>query len=122
MRHSDPEGLYRALGIMPNADQEEIKNAYRRLAKETHPDTSSDASAFQFHKIYNAYKVLSDAHARERYDRRFAQDDEDYSWLGIKPVCCSRCGSMTAQPRKLSFERVYSAIFASFRRRVEGIY
>ncbi|MDB5553362.1 MAG: dnaJ domain protein, partial [Rhizobium sp.] len=122
MRHSDPEGLYRALGITPTADQEEIKNAYRRLAKETHPDTSSDGSSFQFHKIYNAYKVLSDAHARERYDRRFAQDSEDHSWLGIEPVCCSRCGSMTAQPRKLSFVRVYSAIFASFRRRVEGIY
>jgi DnaJ-class molecular chaperone len=86
MRHSDPEGLYRALGIMPSADQEEIKNAYRRLAKETHPDTSSDASAFQFHKVYNAYKILSDSKARERYDRRFTRDDEDYSWLGIEPV------------------------------------
>lgn len=122
MRHSDPEGLYRALGIMPTADQEEIKNAYRRLAKETHPDTSSDASGFRFQKVYNAYKILSDDQARERYDRRFTRDDEDYSWLGIEPVCCSRCGVVTAQPRKLSFDRVYSAIFASFRRPVEGIY
>ena len=122
MRHSDPEGLYRALGVMPTADQEAIKNAYRRLAKETHPDTSSDASGFRFQKVYNAYKILSDDQARERYDRRFTRDDEDYSWLGIEPVCCSRCGVVTAQPRKLSFDRVYSAIFASFRRPVEGIY
>ncbi|WP_258160960.1 J domain-containing protein [Rhizobium sp. TH2] len=122
MRHSDPEGLYRALGVMPTADQEEIKNAYRRLAKETHPDTSSDGSSFHFHKVYNAYKILSDIQSRERYDRRFTRDDEDYSWLGIDPVCCSRCGSATAQPRKLSFIRVYSAVFASFRRPVQGIY
>ena len=122
MRHSDPEGLYRALGVMPTADQEEIKNAYRRLAKETHPDTSSDASAFQFHKVYNAYKILSDSKARERYDRRFTRDDEDYSWLGIDPVHCDRCRQVTAQPRKLEFERIYSAVFASFRRPVSGIY
>ena len=122
MRHSDPEGLYRALGVMPTADQEAIKNAYRRLAKETHPDTSSDATGFRFQKVYNAYKILSNDQARERYDRRFTRDDEGYSWLGIEPVCCSRCGVVTAQPRKLSFDRIYSAIFASFRRPVEGIY
>ena len=122
MRHSDPEGLYRALGVPPTADQDEIKNAYRRLAKETHPDTSPDASAFRFHKVYNAYKILSDDQARARYDRRFTHDDADHSWLGIGPVCCSRCGNATAQPRKLAFDRVYSAVFASFRRPVEGIY
>ena len=50
MRHSDPEGLYRALGVSPAADPDEIKNAYRRLAKETHPDAANGGSEFQFHK------------------------------------------------------------------------
>ena len=44
MRHSDPEGLYSALGVSPAADPDEIKNAYRRLAKATHPDTGDDCS------------------------------------------------------------------------------
>lgn len=122
MRHSDPEGLYRALGISPAADPDEIKSAYRRLAKETHPDTGSRASEFDFHKIYDAYKILSDEEARARYDRRFTLEDAEHSWLGIHPVKCARCAKVTAQPRVLTFERIYSLLFFSFRRPSTGIY
>ena len=122
MRHSDPEGLYRALGVSPAADPDEIKNAYRRLAKETHPDTARGSSEFQFHKIYNAYKVLSDNEARARYDRRFTLEDAEHSWLGIHPVKCSRCDKVTAQPRVLTFDRVFSILFFSFHRPAEGVF
>lgn len=122
MRHSDPEGLYRALGVSPAADPDEIKNAYRRLAKETHPDTARGGSEFQFHKIYNAYKILSDDEARARYDRRFTLEDAEHSWLGIQPVKCSRCEKVTAQPRVLTFERIFSFLFFSFHRPIEGIF
>lgn len=122
MRHSDPEGLYRALGVSPAADPDEIKNAYRRLAKETHPDTARGNSEFQFHKIYNAYKILSDNEARSRYDRRFTLEDAEHSWLGIHPVKCSRCDKVTAQPRVLTFDRIFSILFFSFHRPAEGIF
>jgi hypothetical protein len=122
MRHSDPEGLYRALGVSPAADPDEIKSAYRRLAKQTHPDTGSRASGFDFHKIYDAYKILSDSEARARYDRRFTLEDAEHSWLGIHPVKCSRCGTVTAQPRVLTFERLFSVVFVSFRRPTSGIF
>jgi curved DNA-binding protein CbpA len=122
MRHSDPEGLYRALGVSPAADPDEIKNAYRRLAKETHPDTARGNSEFQFHKIYNAYKILSDNEARARYDRRFTLEDAEHSWLGIHPVKCSRCDKVTAQPRALTFDRIFSILFFSFHRPAAGIY
>lgn len=122
MRHSDPEGLYRALGVSPAADPDEIKNAYRRLAKETHPDTASGGSEFQFHRIYNAYKILSDIKARARYDRRFTLEDAEHSWLGIHPVKCSRCDKVTAQPRVLTFERIFSILFFSFHRPTEGVF
>lgn len=121
MRHSDPEGLYRALGVSPVADPEEIKNAYRQLAKVTHPD-SGRGSEFQFHKIYNAYKILSDDEARARYDRRFTVEDSEHSWLGIHPVKCSRCNRVTAQPRVLTFERIFSILFFSFHRPTRGIF
>lgn len=121
MRHSDPEGLYRALGVSPAADPDEIKNAYRRLAKVTHPD-SGRGSEFQFHKIYNAYKILSDDEARARYDRRFTLEDAEHSWLGIHPVKCSRCNRVTAQPRVLTFERIFSILFFSFQRPTRGIF
>ncbi|MGV3548286.1 J domain-containing protein [Rhizobium sp.] len=122
MRHSDPEGLYRALGVSPAADPDEIKNAYRRLAKETHPDAGGKGSEFQFHRIYNAYKILSDDNARARYDRRFTLEDAEHSWLGIHPVKCSRCRKVTAQPRTLTFERIYSILFFSFRRPTSGVF
>lgn len=122
MRHSDPEGLYRALGVSPAADPDEIKIAYRRLAKITHPDMGGGGSDFQFHKIYNAYKILSDDEARARYDRRFTLEDAEHSWLGIHPVKCSRCHKVTAQPRVLTFERVFSILFFSFQRPTSGIF
>jgi hypothetical protein len=121
MRHSDPEGLYRALGVSPAADPDEIKNAYRRLAKTTHPDAGG-GSEFQFHKIYNAYKILSDDDARARYDRRFTLEDAEHSWLAIHPVKCSRCNKVTAQPRVLTFERIFSILFFSFERPTRGIF
>jgi hypothetical protein len=122
MRHSDPEGLYRALGVSPSADADEIKNAYRRLAKATHPDTRAEPSEVDFHKIYDAYKILSDDAARKRYDRRFTLEDAEQSWLGIHPVKCSQCGQATAQPRVLTFERIYSILFVSYRRPTSGIF
>lgn len=122
MRHSDPEGLYRALGVSPAADPDEIKIAYRRLAKITHPDAGGGGSEFQFHKIYNAYKILSDDDARARYDRRFTLEGAEHSWLGIHPVKCSRCNKVTAQPRVLTFERIFSILFFSFQRPTKGIF
>lgn len=122
MRHSDPEGLYRALGVSPAAAPDEIKNAYRRLAKMTHPDAGGAGSEFQFHKIYNAYKILSDDAARERYDRRFTRQDPEHSWVGLQPVKCSRCSKVTAQPRVLTFQRIYSVLFFSFRRPTTDIF
>lgn len=62
--------LYRVLGLTHTADTQAIRSAYRRLAKLYHPDVSTlpDAHA-RFVAITEAYEVLSDPVARERYDR-----------------------------------------------------
>lgn len=63
--------LYELLGINRNAEQGEVKKAYRRLAKKYHPDTSDIPNAGQtFQQIQKAYEVLSDPHKRQVYDRR----------------------------------------------------
>jgi molecular chaperone DnaJ len=62
---------YQTLGLARDATPAEIKRAYRRLAREHHPDMHpNDASAPErFRTIDEAYQVLSDVDQRRRYDR-----------------------------------------------------
>ncbi|MDV2482370.1 J domain-containing protein [Methanoculleus sp. Wushi-C6] len=60
---------YEVLGVAPDATPEEIRAAYRRLAKLYHPDVNSDPDAGErFIAIQQAYETLSDPEARARYD------------------------------------------------------
>ncbi len=60
---------YKMLGVSRDATDKEIKQAYRKLARQYHPDVnnSPDAAA-QFQRVTEAYEVLSDAQKRQRYD------------------------------------------------------
>ncbi len=62
---------YEILGIGRDASGDEIKQAYRRLARKHHPDVSDDKSEaeLRFKKINEAYEVLSDPAKRAQYDR-----------------------------------------------------
>lgn len=61
---------YDILGVPRNADKSEIKSAFRKLAREYHPDVSKHADAeAKFKEINEAYEVLSDDEKRARYDR-----------------------------------------------------
>ena len=61
---------YRVLGVSKNATPEEIKSAYRRLAKIYHPDWGADPDTEKkFKEIQKAYAVLSDPAKRAQYDR-----------------------------------------------------
>ncbi len=62
---------YKVLGVEPDASQDEIRKAYRRLAKEHHPDRQggSKAAEERFKEIAEAYGVLGDPEKRKQYDR-----------------------------------------------------
>lgn len=72
---SQAKDYYRILGIPENASQDEVKRAYRRLAKRYHPDANPNdaAAAERFKEISEAHSVLGDAEKRKKYDamRRF---------------------------------------------------
>jgi DnaJ-class molecular chaperone len=63
--------LYSILGVQKGADAAAIKRAYRRLAKELHPDQNPDdpAAAERFKRVTAAYDILSDTEKRGQYDR-----------------------------------------------------
>src|SRR5260221_5904330 len=60
---------YAVLGVRRDANAEEIKKAYRRLARELHPDVNPDpVTQERFKEITQAYEVLSDPEKRQMYD------------------------------------------------------
>ena len=61
---------YEVLGVSKNADEKEIKSAFRRLAKKYHPDLNKDKDAPEkFKEVQEAYEVLSDDKKRKTYDQ-----------------------------------------------------
>lgn len=65
-----PRDPYEVLGVSRDATQEEIKKAYRRLARRYHPDANPDdpEAAERFKEVAHAYEILSDPEERRRYD------------------------------------------------------
>lgn len=65
-----PRDYYEILGVSRDVDKEEIKRAYRRLARKYHPDVNKEEGAEErFKEINRAYEVLSEPETRARYDR-----------------------------------------------------
>ncbi|MBP3635007.1 MAG: molecular chaperone DnaJ [Bacilli bacterium] len=61
---------YEVLGVSKTADDKEIKSAFRRLAKQYHPDLNKDPDAPEkFKEVQEAYEVLSDPNKRKTYDQ-----------------------------------------------------
>jgi molecular chaperone DnaJ len=59
--------LYEILGVSPEASPDDVKRAYRKKARESHPDAGGDEETFK--QVTHAYQVLSDPEKRVRYDR-----------------------------------------------------
>lgn len=75
---ADKRDVYETLGISKNASADEIKQAYRKMAKKYHPDLNHEpGAADKFKEVQEAYDILSDADKKARYDQ--------YGWPGVDP-------------------------------------
>src|ERR687888_1137737 len=79
----DYHDYYKTLGVERNASDAEIKKAYRKLARQYHPDINpgNKTAEAKFKEINEAYEVLSDKSKREKYDR-FGRDWQRYQQGG----------------------------------------
>ena len=84
---------YRDLWISQTATAEQIKSAYRKLAREVHPDHSASADSARFHAIGEAYQTLSDPSLRARYDAELTAFLKRRGW-----VLCPSCGAHNEVP------------------------
>ena len=68
---ADKRDYYEVMGIQKGAGDDEIKKAYRQLAKKYHPDLNPDnpEAEAKFKEVNEAYEVLSDKDKRARYDQ-----------------------------------------------------
>lgn len=109
--------LYSVLGVTNTAAPEDIKKAYRRMAKQWHPDICKEADARkQFQAIQNAYSILN-SDKRAKYDAgltlqaslkttvAMAQPDDEYGYRS--PLRCGHIlGQGTQQRRKFVFSKI----------------
>lgn len=89
---------YEILEVTPNASQAEIKQAYRRLVKQYHPDTNQqNTDNEQIIRINAAYEVLGDTQSRQFYDRQLQLGDSSFHHHTQQSSECRQKRAATAQ-------------------------
>jgi DnaJ-class molecular chaperone len=89
---------YRILGVDRTADSKAIGEAFRRLARQYHPDVNKDPQAAEkFKEINEAYQVLSDPEKRARYDQMLELRERGMAWDQVftRPGGGPRAGEWT---------------------------
>lgn len=131
----DPKGYYKILNVSPSASDDEIKTAYRNLAKRLHPDLNPgvDTTAI-FQKVNEAYSVLSDPIQRAKYSKRVDRNQSQPNNSGhqkeytnqkesvLEPYRCSACNCVSHKLRHVKYNQVISFIFASNTTTIWGVF
>lgn len=123
---------YEVLGVSRDASQDEIKKAYRSLAKKYHPDVSTDPNATEkFAEIQVAYDCLSNPEKKANYDRFGTEDMNGFAGgagaggFGFEDIFSSIFGGMGGSSRTRSGARrgndLYSDVTITFEESAFGV-
>jgi hypothetical protein len=136
MKKGDSKGYYALLGVTPSATAAEIKKAYRAKAQKLHPDKNRDKNTTrEFQRLQEAFTILKDPKLRAQYDslnphfqeqeprsRQRTRASASHHPISGEPIRCSKCGSLSAQPRYVIFFEVKSFLSISAKTPLEGIF
>ena len=105
----DFKDFYATLGVAPDADDKTIKTAYRKLARQYHPDVSSvEGAEDKFKEVAEAYEVLHDADKRAEYDElRPAREQRQRFGAG------QRAGAAGSTESNQDFADFFASMFGS---------
>jgi len=109
-----PKDYYDVLGVNKNADDKELKSAYRKLAKRYHPDANpNDPEAeTRFKEVSEAYDVLKDPEKRQAYDR-FGHNFRNFTGGGSNPY---GGGAPNVNYDDMPFGDIFDSIFGNAQR------
>ncbi len=116
--------LYTVLGVDRDANEASIQAAYRKLARQWHPDMNSDSgAAARFAAVSQAYAILGHPERRADYNRSLRSDSVGPPPpITTQPIRCTECGDITAQPRILVFRSTIGLVVWNRVHRVEGVF
>ena len=105
---ADKRDFYEVMGVPKNATEDEIKKAYRKLAKKYHPDLNpgdKEAEA-KFKEVNEAYEVLSDKDKRARYDQ--------FGHAGVDPNFGGGAGGGSPFTGDIDLGDIFNSFFGGF--------
>ena len=114
---------YSILQVRPDASPEEVRAAYRRIAKLYHPDAGGTSEAFQ--SVQEAYDILSDPVLRRKYDAahegrfhrlRVEPDVDPEPLIAAEPLHPARSSRLSSQNPLEEFDRLFREFDAFFER------